>query len=90
MIQILALCNLTRFWQEKSKMATKMVADCLENGCIHQISNHNMILLGFRTQNNYKRREEKRYKQKVSCHFIMAKHQKYSQEPEHYTTFVKF
>ena len=39
-------------------MATKMAADCLENGCIHQISNNNMILLGFWTQNNYIRREE--------------------------------
>ena len=39
-------------------MATKMAADFLENGCIHQISNHNMILHGFWTQNNYIRREE--------------------------------
>ena len=38
-------------------MATKIAADCLENGCI-RISNHNMILLGFWTQNNYIRREE--------------------------------
>ena len=38
-------------------MASKMAADCLENGCIHQISNHIMILLGFWTQNNYIRRE---------------------------------
>ena len=39
-------------------MATKMVADFLENVCIHYISNHNMILLGFWTQNNYIIREE--------------------------------
>ena len=39
-------------------MATKMEADCFENGCIHQICNHNIILLGFLTQNNYIRREE--------------------------------
>ena len=39
-------------------MATKMAADFLVNGCIHQISNHNMILLGFWTQNNYTGREE--------------------------------
>ena len=38
-------------------MATKMAVDCLENGCIHQISKHNMILLGFWTHNNYIRRE---------------------------------
>ena len=69
-------------------MATKMAADFLENGCIHQISNHNMILLGFWTQNNYIKREE--IQKKVSCHFIMAKHQKYSQGPVHYTAFVKF
>ena len=39
-------------------MATKMAADFLEDGCIPQISNYNMILLGFWTQNNYIRREE--------------------------------
>ena len=39
-------------------MATKMAADFPVNGCIHQISNHNMILLGFWTQNNYTGREE--------------------------------
>ena len=39
-------------------MAAKMAADFLENGCIHQISNHNMILLVFWAQNNYIRREE--------------------------------
>ena len=42
---------------EKSKMATKMAADFLENGCIHKISYHNMLLLGFWTQNDYIRRE---------------------------------
>ena len=39
-------------------MATKMAADFLEDGCIPQISNCNMILLGIWTQNNYMRREE--------------------------------
>ena len=39
-------------------MATKMAADVLKNGCIHYISNHNMILLGFWTQNNYISRKE--------------------------------
>ena len=39
-------------------MATKMAASFLEDGCIPQISNYNMILLGFWTQNNYIRREE--------------------------------
>ena len=39
-------------------MATKMAADFLENDSIHQISNHNMILHSFCTQNNYIRREE--------------------------------
>ena len=39
-------------------MATKMAANFPENGCIHQISNHNMILLGLGTQNNYIKREE--------------------------------
>ena len=53
-------------------MAAKMAADFLENGCIHKISYHNMLLLGFWTQNYYIR-----YKENVSCHFIMAKHQKY-------------
>ena len=53
-------------------MATKMAADFLENGCIHQSCNHKMILLGFWTQNNYKRREE--IQTKGLCHFIMAKH----------------
>ena len=88
MIQIHALCNLTQLWKEKSKMATKMAAKFLENGCIHQISNHNMILLGFWTQNNYIRREEIQTNGFMS--FIVAKHQKNSQGPEHYTTFVKF
>ena len=66
MILIHALCNSIQFWQEKSKMATKMAADFLENGCIHQISNHNMILLGFWTQNNYIKREEIQTKGSVS------------------------
>ena len=28
-------------------MATKMAADFLENGCIHKIAYHNMLLLVF-------------------------------------------
>ena len=39
-------------------MATKMAAYFLENGCIHHISNHKMILLGFWTPNNYIRKEK--------------------------------
>ena len=38
-------------------MAAKMAADFLENDCIHKISYHNMLLLGFWTQNDYIRRE---------------------------------
>ena len=68
-------------------MATKMAANFLENGCIHQISNHTCFYLVFGLK--IITQEEKRCKQKVSCHFIMAKHQKYFQGPEHYTTFVK-
>ena len=44
-------------FSEKSKMAAKMAADFLENGCIHKISYHNMLLLGFWAQNDYIRRE---------------------------------
>ena len=44
-------------------MAVKMVANYHESGCIYQISYHNMLLLGFWTQNEYIM-EEKRYKQK--------------------------
>ena len=39
-------------------MDIKMAANFLENGCIYYISNHNMILLGFWTQNDYISREE--------------------------------
>ena len=38
-------------------MAAKMVADFLENGCIHKITYRNMLFLGFLTQNDYIRRE---------------------------------
>ena len=38
-------------------MAAKMAADFLENGCILKISYHNMLLLGFWTQNGYIRKE---------------------------------
>ena len=31
-------------------MVAKMAADFLENDCIHKISYHNMLLLGFWTQ----------------------------------------
>ena len=34
-------------------MAAKMVANFYENDCIHKISYHNMLLLGFWTQNDY-------------------------------------
>ena len=37
-------------------MAAKMAADFLENNCIHKISYHNKLLLGFWTQNDYIRR----------------------------------
>ena len=42
---------------EKSKMVN-MADIFLENGCIHQISCHSMLLLGFWTQNDYIRGEE--------------------------------
>ena len=39
-------------------MAAKMAADFLKNGCIHKIRYHNVLLLGFWTQNDYIRREQ--------------------------------
>ena len=50
-------------------MTTKMAANFLESGCIHQISNHNMIFLGFWTQNNYIRSDEI---QKKRFHVILS------------------
>ena len=50
-------------------MATKMAANVVENGCIHQISNHNKILPGFGTHNNYIRREEIQTKGFMAFHY---------------------
>ena len=70
-------------------MAAKMAADFLENNCIHKISYHNMLLLGFWTQNDYIRRGD------IQIECFMSFYNRLNiknifQGPENHTKLVKF
>ena len=60
-------------------MAAKMAADFLENDCIHKISYHNMLLLGFWSQNDY-----------IRYYIISLNIKNIFQGPENHTKLVRF